>query len=478
MTICPYTVFKKMYPDLTLSFNDEVGLFAVPDRHFWAIKKLFTHGLSIWKGGRGSAKTHSAVLGFLQKCATEKYNLLLVRREYVLTKKTIFAYFVDIIKKSEYLSSIFTYTADTITCTVTDSKITAMGVVSAGRNTVDKIKGVPDLNAVWFDEIVTTLDGNEIDPETYSEVLNTIGRGEGEKGVCLISFNPISVNKWVYKKYFNPETVNPADLVDTYIFETTYKDNPFISKDFISRIENLRLTDPLQWEMVANGKWGVIRRDSPFVIGFKDTQIKPIEYNPHLYTFYCIDFNYHNPVVLVIQADSIYKPSVVSIVDEIWQKEGFIEDLAKVVRDRYFDPSARVVPDMTGFAKNMAQKEGTAIDQFIRTVGLRSESVLCRRPTYNGNMRYLSSNLEHQVSHRVTNFAFNTAEITIDPKCTNLIFDLNDTEWVIDKNGKGVMTKGAGNEKNNRNALDCLRYFCQSAFFDASKHKQDLLIET
>jgi hypothetical protein len=42
----------------------------------------------------------------------------------------------------------------------------------------------------------------------YNEGVNKCDktyREKGKKGICLISFNPISTNKWVYNRYFNPE---------------------------------------------------------------------------------------------------------------------------------------------------------------------------------------------------------------------------------------------------------------------------------
>jgi phage terminase large subunit len=303
-----------------------------------------------------------------------------------------------------------------------------------------------------------------------------VGREKGKKGICLISFNPISTNKWVYNRYFNPEKVTESILSDTYIFESTYKDNPFLSQAYVAGLEDLKNTDFRKWEVSCNGKWGVPRRDEPFILNFSiDDNVTNVNYDPHLDTFYCVDFNYHNPCILVIQPDVVNDR--INVIDEISQDKGFIEELAQVLLDRYDLPTAKVAADMSGFSQKAGQKSGCEIDQLINKLYLPKRSVLTSRPTYNGSLRYLKENVDHSVSHRLCNLAFNKYQVRVNPKCKNLIFDFQDTEWVQDRNGKGVMTKGAGDQANHRNALDCFRYFCQAYLYDARRSKQDLGIE-
>lgn len=465
MILTGYKVFKQLYPNETQTHKGE--LFALPDKHYWEIQNhLFSGGINLWKGGRGSAKTHSAVLGFLERCSRELLNVLLVRREYELTKSTMFKYFCMVIDTSPYLKSRTTRTADTITFIRTGSQIIARGVMIAGRLNVDKVKGMPNIRAVWFDEIVTQEYGNEIDYETFIDIIGTVGRGTGQKGIVLASFNPISINKWVYGKYYEKKDPNVR------YFDTTYKDNPFISSDWVIQMERLKDIDYNRWNMLCNGAWGVIAREQPFIVAFDNSiHVGKTMLRKELKTYYCVDFNYYNPCALVIQA----RGNEVNVVKEFTLKTGFVPDLANLIRNSgYFDHTAQVVVDMTGFSKTASGGQGSAVEQFITTLGLSRKSVLSGLIEYNGGLKYSKANLEHEVSHRLCNFFFNTHKIKIDDTCTKLIFDLIDTEWIV-SGDKGKMTKGAGDADDNRNALDCLRYFVQAYCYNADSPKKSFM---
>ena len=63
-------------------------------------------------------------------------------------------------------------------------------------------------------------------------------------------FNPVSKVNWVYK-YFGFDTgIVP---LNTFILKTTYLDNPYLSQDYIERMENMRLTNPTRWKIEALG---------------------------------------------------------------------------------------------------------------------------------------------------------------------------------------------------------------------------------
>ena len=420
MILAPYSVYDKLYPNATKSFNDSDGVFAVPDRHYKEIRKnLFIHRLNIWKGGRGSAKTHSAALAFIHKCLSVKFNLLIIRREYRLTLDTIFDFFKKVINESDYLRPLFTITGDKITAIKNGSEIIARGVVTAGKITYDKIKALKDIDAVWFDEIVTSGSGNEIDADTYDQILLSIGRNKGSKGVTLISFNPISKNKWVYKRYFKPKPENNPYLKDARIFETTYKDNPYLSTNYIEELESLKEKDPTLWEVVANGKWGTVEAKEKYYYGFdKYKQVKILadrEPTQSEYVVFSFDFNLGIMACVVMYIDEIRKKCAVMY--EFPRSKDINTRIQSIKSSRYAKYLQRAI--ITGDAS----KGGTVADgDFAHYTAIKVGLDIG-----NHQIKVATTNLTHKSSNLAINTFFVNWEVVVRPECGNVIEDFGAT---------------------------------------------------
>jgi phage terminase large subunit len=100
----------------------------------------------------------------------------------------------------------------------------------------------------------------------------------------VLDYNPSDEYHWVFDK------VIPREDADFHI--TTYKDNPFLSKELIEEIERLKDADENYWLVYGLGQKGN-QNDTIY------THWKPCKTLPEGETVYGLDFGFNNPSALV-----------------------------------------------------------------------------------------------------------------------------------------------------------------------------------
>lgn len=74
--------------------------------------------------------------------------------------------------------------------------------------------------------------------ESKFQQLDLRMRGKAQNQEIIGCFNPISKNHWLY----NFCVANPPS--NLYFSETTYKDNPFLSQEYVDAIESYKTRNP------------------------------------------------------------------------------------------------------------------------------------------------------------------------------------------------------------------------------------------
>jgi len=144
----------------------------------------------------------------------------------------------------------------------TDGTITASNgyqCVFTGLDDVEKLKSITPAKGVFTDLWIE--EATEADEDSVGLLLKRQrgGSDEIQKRVTL-SFNPILQTHWIYTTYF--ASLNWADDQQVYqdenilILKTTYKDNSFLTKQDIYRLENEK--DEYLYNVYSLGKWGVL----------------------------------------------------------------------------------------------------------------------------------------------------------------------------------------------------------------------------
>jgi len=141
----------------------------------------------------------------------------------------------------------------TITCT------NGYQIIFSGLDDTEKIKSITPEKGVITDIVVE--EATETERESIKQLEKRLRGGSEDvpKRITLL-FNPILQTHWIYQDYF--ASIEWADDQTEYhdenvsILKTTYKDNKFLTKQDIARLENEK--DPYYYAVYTLGKWGVL----------------------------------------------------------------------------------------------------------------------------------------------------------------------------------------------------------------------------
>lgn len=200
----------------------------------------------VFYGGAGSGKSFFIGERYIYKMLSAKrFNLLVVRKTGKSNRDSTFALFKQILIKWNLYKHFKINEGDLrIKCLLNGNEI-----VFAGLDDVEKLKSITfskgELTDVWIEEASEVLesDFNQLDVRL---------RGVGTKKQIVISFNPIDINHWLKKRFFDSTDDNIT------IFHSTYKDNQFLDDDYKRLLESYKETDEYYYNVYCLGQWGVL----------------------------------------------------------------------------------------------------------------------------------------------------------------------------------------------------------------------------
>ena len=200
----------------------------------------------IFYGGAGSGKSYFIAQRYIVKLLREKIcNLLVVRAVANTNRVSTFALFKQVVSKwnlTEYFK--FFEGEMKIKCLLNGNE-----VVFKGLDDSEKLKSITfckgELTDIWLEE------ASEVSDEKDFNQLDVRLRGKGTKKQIVVSFNPVDVNHWLKKKFFDKKNNQ------TQIFHTTYKDNRFLDDEYVKLLEGYKKTDPYYYSVYCLGVWGV-----------------------------------------------------------------------------------------------------------------------------------------------------------------------------------------------------------------------------
>jgi phage terminase large subunit len=196
---------------------------------------------NIYYGGRGSGKSIFVLQKLLIKGLKEKRTILLMRKYGTTLKFSVWAELKEAVSRFN-LNKYFTfYESDySAVCSLNGTVFKCLGLDDS-----EKIKGFSEISDVLLEEATEfTAEDLELIDGTVRSILYNLPLQ------IYLLFNPVSKANWVYKYFgFDTGVVPP----NTFILKTTYLDNPYVSQDYIERMENMKLTNPTRWKIEALG---------------------------------------------------------------------------------------------------------------------------------------------------------------------------------------------------------------------------------
>ena len=203
-------------------------------------------------GSAGSGKSFYLTQEYIYKIIVfNKFNLLCMRKVANTHRTSCFALFQQVIS-SLNVESLFKInkTDLTIECIHNKNIIIFKGLDDGG----EKIKSVTGKNgiitSIWIEEATELTNIQEF------HQLNVRLRGKSEIPLQItLSFNPISINHWLYKEFFLKKTFQKNYSVT--ILKTTYLQNNHLDDDYKNVLESYKDIDEQFYRVYCLAEFGV-----------------------------------------------------------------------------------------------------------------------------------------------------------------------------------------------------------------------------
>lgn len=407
-------------------------------------------------GGAGSSKSYSQTQVEIAKCLEGKQKLLVIRKVSTTLNDSVVSLFKKFLTK---LPDVRFNSVEKHFYLPNGSEILFKGLDDA-----EKIKSVAGITRIWIEE------ATELNLEDFRQ-LNLRLRGSDNLQMSL-TFNPISVNHWLYDEFFKVSKPNST------IFKTTYLDNKYIDDAYIQELLRLKELDENLYNVYVLGNFGVIRTGNEWASKFLyNTHVKECEYDPDLPLHISFDFN-GKPYMSAI-VNQVYLNKKGTEIHQIAEyalahPQNTTEDVCRTILsdfELYGIDSIYIYGDSTGRNKNARKTKDEnehhyeVIENIFRDyMDSNSNRVMSRNPSLSKRKYFYIYLLS----------GYYNIDVLIDPKCTHTI---NDFQMAKEDANGGILKETAKDEtgavyQKIGHHLDCHNYFTCSVFrneFDSVK---------
>ncbi len=188
-------------------------------------------------GGAGSGKSYSTAIWLLEKALKER------NKRFLITRKTLPSLKVSCLQLfREFLSKYnlpYEFNKSELEMVINTNQILFKSLDNA-----DKIKSA-EFNYIWAEE------ATELTHQDYLQLRLRLRRKNDLNNQIITTFNPIDQFHWLKTKVLDREKVSS--------FQSNYKMNPFLSREYIEQLEGLAEVDENYYRIYALGEWGVLK---------------------------------------------------------------------------------------------------------------------------------------------------------------------------------------------------------------------------
>lgn len=301
---------------------------------------------------------------------------------------------------------------------------------TSGGDPAARIKSLTDVTDIWFEE------PTELSFEEFQQAYRRL-RG-GDLTDCypqrIYTFNPVDANHWLKSYFFDG---NKGQRL-----KYTYRDNTYIDQNRIDQLEELKKTNIVQWNVYANGQWGVLGHQvySNYEVSEDGFELDPEQID---HAICGLDFGYESPSAWLFLA---VKEHTCFVRGEVYEKRLKNSELIDHIRARADELAIDVgkIPCFADAAEpaRIAEFEdaGFLIYPAEKPKGGRIDGI-----------------------NKVQSF-----HLVIHPDCTNTIKEIGGYARQVDRNGN-VLEEPV---KFNDHAMDALRYGVYTYFLTEAMAKE------
>lgn len=340
-------------------------------------------------GGTRSGKTYAILQWVLVQALQEVQIVTIVRKTIPALKRTIIKDFKDI------LSGMGIWEEDSWNTTDRSYKFyNGSEIQFISTDNPEKLRGLKS-DILWLDE------ANEIDEESYFQLMIRTS------GPIILSYNPtVSPFHWL------------REMNDCHRFFTTFRDNPYLSREIINSIKRLEKDNPKAWKIYGLGEF-VANDKAIFQFELIETLPKECEF-----IAYGIDFGYSSDPTAIV---SLWRrDNDLYIVEHCYERGMVSMDIGNKLRE-LSDAGDEIWADSA---------EPRLIEE-LKRMGLNVRPVLKGKDSINFGIQILQG--------------FN---LKIPKSCPNLVNEMYSYEWETDRFGKQL---DRPNDFNNH-LIDAARY--------------------
>ena len=376
-------------------------------------KKFFPY-LNDWStrwfvlmGGAGSGKSYFITQKIIIRCLKEPIKFAVCRRYGSTLRNSCFALFKEILTKWQLLPYVKLRETDMTIIFPNGSQIIMLGL-----DEETKLLSLANISGIWVEEAF------EVE-KSKVEQLNLRMRGKAKNQQIILSFNPISKNSWLYDFC----EVNPPKSFEYII--STYLDNPFLNRDYVEALEEMRTRNPQKFRVYGLAQYGV-DSDGLVIKNWKTEEFDVMELAKTLEHRSGLDLGFVDKTAIV---DSLYDRNnhIIYAFNEFYKSGVQLSE----IRDAIFNMNLKK-------SKIYVDSAEPRSIQYFRNEGINAVGSLKGKDSIKAGLMFLQDNL-----------------IIVHPKCVNLINELENFSYIKSKQ-TGEWTDDTTHEFSH--AIDALRY--------------------
>ena len=369
----------------------------------------YSNRWEVYMGSAGSAKSYFITQKLIIRACNEKIKILVCRRTGTTIRNTCFSLFKDILTKWKLYPEYVKIRESDFNIKFPNGS----EIIFIGLDEETKLLSLNNIGAIFIEEAFEV-------PKPIVEQLNLRLRGTTPNQQIIMAFNPISKNHWLYDFC----EVNPPT---SFIFNhSTYKDNPFLNKEYVHELEELYKRNPAKARIFCDGQWGV---DSEGLVltNWRVEDFDPMELAARgLEHRAGMDLGWIDKSAII---DTLYDKEnhIIYVFNEFYKSGCQLSELASALKEMNLIKS-KVYVDAA---------EPRSI-QFFKGEGINAEGCAKGKDSVKAGLMFLQDNL-----------------IIVHPKCKNFITELENFSYIKSKQ-TGEWTENTTHEWSH--AIDACRY--------------------
>jgi phage terminase large subunit len=256
-------------------------------------------------GGTRSGKSYGILQFLIVRGLESTQTITVVRKTIPSLKRTVIKDFTDILKGLDIWNEDAFNISDRI-YRLGDSTIQFVN-----SDDPDKLRGLKS-DILFIDE------ASEIDEESYFQLsIRTSGK-------IILAYNPtISPYHWL------------RQMQDCERYTTTYKDNPYLPKEMVDAIEELKLKNPKYWKIYGQGEFAA---NDKAVFEFELVD----DFDADFIAF-GIDFGFSSDPCAMV---AVYRKDTNIYLEEVFYEKGMVtNDIVKKLQQNNIDKSYEIWAD-------------------------------------------------------------------------------------------------------------------------------------